>query len=426
MKLDAARLIARLDELGRIGSADSGADEQGRTRLALTEEDRLARDLVSAWMRETGADVMSDAIGNLHCVLRGTGDEPPVMTGSHIDTVRRAGALDGCYGVVAGIEALDAISSTGAAPRRTLVVSAFTNEEGVRYMPDLLGSRVMTKEMSLDDALNIVSTDGQRLGEELRRIGYAGECAPWEWLPGAFVELHIEQGPILDAQNVAIGVVEGVQAYSWWNVSVSGRANHAGTTPMSMRLDAGTAAMELIRGVTERSARTLTPAVATVGTFSLEPGAINVVPARATFTLDLRDPHDCTLAQAEAALHEAVSAWREAGFEASATCTARNAAVRFSAALCERIEQAARARSLPTLRLVSGASHDAQMMARVCPTAMIFVPSREGISHNPREYTQPAHLEAGAEVLLDTLAQLVEAQETPPHITSTPASGARL
>jgi beta-ureidopropionase / N-carbamoyl-L-amino-acid hydrolase len=310
-------------------------------------------------------------------------------------------------------------------PRRTLVVTAFTNEEGVRYMPDLLGSRVMTKEMSIGDALNVISTDGQRFGEELERIGYAGPHAPWQWLPGAFVELHIEQGPVLDAENLCIGVVEGVQGYAWWQISVGGRANHAGTTPMTLRLDAATAAMELIRGVTGRAVREQLPAVATVGTFSLEPGAINVVPGRASFTLDLRDPDDRTLARAEAALRDAISSIREAGFDVTATCTSRNEAVRFSAALCERIENAARARALPARRLVSGASHDAQMMARVCPTAMIFVPSREGISHNPREFTQPGHLTAGAEVLLDTLVQLVEVQETPPHNTKHSMFGAR-
>lgn len=406
MKIDAPRLISRLEQLGQVGSNAQG---EGRTRLALTEEDRLGRDLVATWMRETGGEVVVDSIGNIHCVLHGQTEDPPVMTGSHIDTVRRAGALDGCYGVIAGIEVLDAIAKTGVSPRKTLVVSAFTNEEGVRYMPDLLGSRVMTKEMSLNHAMNLISTDGQRFGEELEHIGYAGEIAPWTWLPGMFVELHIEQGPILDTKGITIGVVEGVQGYSWWKVSVAGRANHAGTTPMTMRLDAGTAAMALIRGVTERAAASQVPAVATVGTFSVEPGSINVVPGKATFTIDMRDPDDRKLARAEDDLRDAIAALEEEGFQVSATCTAKNQAVKFSTALCEQIETLASARSLSTIRMVSGASHDAQMMARVCPTAMIFIPSREGISHNPREFSEPEHLTAGAGVLLDTLAGLVEA-----------------
>lgn len=405
MKIDAIRLNARLDLLGQVGAVEG----QGRTRLALTEEDRLGRKLVSMWMRETGGEVIVDSIGNIHCVLRGQNADAPIMTGSHIDTVRRAGALDGCYGVVAGIEALDAIAKARLKPRKTLVVTAFTNEEGVRYTPDLLGSRVMTKEMSLDKALHLISTDGQRFGEELDRIGYAGEASPWEFLPSSFVELHIEQGPVLDAKHLAIGVVEGMQGYSWWHVAVEGRANHAGTTPMAMRRDAGTAAMELIHGITKRSAKSLTPAVATIGTFMLEPGSINVVPGKASFTIDMRDLHTQSLARAEADLRDAVSALRDAGFKVTLNCTSRNDPVAFSSSLCERIEKNARARSLSSMRIVSGASHDAQMMARVCPTAMIFVPSREGISHNPREFSSPEQLAAGAEVLLDTLWQLVEA-----------------
>jgi N-carbamoyl-L-amino-acid hydrolase len=361
------------------------------------------------WMGETGAEVVVDSIGNIHAVLRGQSDDDPIMTGSHIDTVRRAGALDGCYGVVAGIEVLAAIVKARLKPRRTLVVTAFTNEEGVRYTPDLLGSRVMTKEMSLEKALSVISTDGQRFGEELDRIGYAGEASPWDFLPSAFVELHIEQGPVLDAKGLAIGVVEGVQGYSWWNVTVEGRANHAGTTPMAMRLDAGTAAMELIRGITKRSADSLTPAVATIGTFVLEPGSINVVPGKASFTIDMRDPYNQTLSRAEADLRDAVSALRDEGFKVTLSCTSRSDPVPFSSSLCERIEKNAQSRSLSSMRIVSGASHDAQMMARVCPTAMIFVPSSEGISHNPREFSSPAQLAVGADVLLDTLWQLVEA-----------------
>nr|WP_284506996.1 M20 family metallo-hydrolase [Caballeronia sp. GAFFF1] len=396
---------ARLDLLGQVGAVEG----QGRTRLALTEEDRLGRKLVSMWMRETGAEVVIDSIGNIHCVLRGQSDDAPIMTGSHIDTVRRAGALDGCYGVVAGIEVIAAIVKARLKPRKTLVVTAFTNEEGVRYTPDLLGSRVMTKEMSLSDALHVVSTDGKRFGEELDRIGYAGEASPWEFLPSAFVELHIEQGPVLDAKGLAIGVVEGVQGYSWWHVAVEGRANHAGTTPMALRLDAGTAAMELIRDITKRSADSLTPAVATIGTFALEPNSINVVPGKASFTIDMRDPYIQTLARAEADLRDAVAALRDEGFKVTLNCTSRNDPVPFSSSLCERIENNAQARSLSSMRIVSGASHDAQMMARVCPTAMIFVPSREGVSHNPREFSTPAQLATGADVLLDTLWQLVEA-----------------
>jgi beta-ureidopropionase / N-carbamoyl-L-amino-acid hydrolase len=403
VKLDTDRLLARLHALGEVGATDG----QGRTRLALTNEDRLGRDLVVAWLHEAGAEVSIDAVGNIHGVLHGTGDEPPVMTGSHIDTVRRAGALDGCYGVVAGIEVLDAMQRAGVRPRKALIVTAFTNEEGVRYMPDLLGSRVLTKEMSVADALALVSTDGQRFGEELQRIGYAGALAPWDHLPGSFVELHIEQGPVLDATGTQIGVVEGVQGYSWWTVAVTGRANHAGTTPMHLRQDAGSAAMGLAQHLVQLSATEALPAVATVGTFRLEPGSINVVPGKASFTLDLRDPDDRTLSRAEAALSQAVAALRADGFGVQAERGSHHPAVRFSAPLCDGIEAAAARRGLSSRRMVSGASHDAQMMARVCPTAMVFVPSRGGVSHNPAEHSEPQQLIDGAQVLLDMLAGLV-------------------
>jgi beta-ureidopropionase / N-carbamoyl-L-amino-acid hydrolase len=403
MNIDRNRLLARLDELGRVGTSHGS----GRTRLALTEEDRLARDLVATWMREAGAQVCIDSIGNIHGVLRGADDGPPVVTGSHIDTVKRAGALDGCYGVVAGVEVIAAFHSAGTIPAKTLVVTAFTNEEGVRYAPDLLGSRVMTKDIGVAEALQLTSTDGERCGEELRRIGYAGDHAPWDFLPGVFVELHIEQGPILDTRRIPIGVVEGVQGYSWWKISVSGRANHAGTAPMSMRLDAGAAAMQIASQLTERSIVDQSPSVATIGTFSVEPGAINVVPGKATFTVDFRDPSDEGLARAEVALRRSLDKLKDAGFITTMECISRNSAVTFNDGICEEIAEVAAERSLPILRMVSGASHDAQMLARICPTAMIFVPSRGGISHNPEEFTEPVDLVNGAEVLLGTISRLM-------------------
>jgi len=403
MNIDRNRLLARLDELGRIGMAGA----PGRTRLALTEEDRLGRDLVTAWIREAGAQVYIDSIGNIHGVLRGAEGGPPVMTGSHIDTVKRAGPLDGCYGVVAGIEVIAALHGAGTLPARTLVVTAFTNEEGVRYAPDLLGSRVMTKDISVAEALQLISTDGERCGEELRRIGYAGDHAPWDFLPGIFVELHIEQGPVLDTRRIPIGVVERVQGYSWWKISVSGRANHAGTAPMSMRLDAGAAAMQIASQLTERSVVNQSPSVATIGTFSVDPGAINVVPGKATFTVDFRDPSDEGLERAELALRRSLDKLQNAGFSTTMECISRHCAVTFSDAICKEIAEAAAERSLPTLKMVSGASHDAQMLARLCPTAMIFVPSRGGISHNPEEFTDPDDLANGAEVLLGTISRLI-------------------
>jgi len=403
--IDRERLLARLRQLGEVGADPRG----GRTRLALSEEDRAGRDLVAGWMRQAGASVHVDRIGNMHAVLEGSGGGAPIMTGSHIDTVRRAGAYDGCYGVVAGIEVLDAIARLPGRPARTVVATAFTNEEGVRFAPDLLGSRVLAKDISLDEALAAVSGDGAVLGAELERIGYAGRDSPWRFLPAAFVELHIEQGPVLDRDGARIGIVRGVQGYSWWQVSIAGRANHAGTTPMDMRLDAGAAAMSLAAELAERARREGVPRVATVGTFELEPAAINVVPGRAVFTVDFRDLDDETLREAERRLRRALRRLDERGYATSMQCLARTAAVRFDAALCDEIAGLAAAARLPCADMHSGASHDAQMMAGICPTAMIFVPSKDGISHNPQEHTEPADLAAGAGLLLETMLQLAQA-----------------
>jgi beta-ureidopropionase / N-carbamoyl-L-amino-acid hydrolase len=400
--IDPRRLDARLEELGRIGHDERG----GRTRLALTSEDKDGRDLVVRWLQEAGARVCVDRIGNIYGVSEGRSDAPPIMTGSHIDTVARAGALDGCYGVLAGIEVLQVLRDRGLCPNRRIVVAAFTNEEGARFTPDLLGSRVIAKDISLEAALALAARDGAVIGDELRRIGYAGEMSPWELLPHAFVELHIEQGPILDAEQMPIGVVEGVQGHSWWRITIEGTANHAGTTPMRMRRDAGTAAMALALRLSEHARTHGIPDVATVGVMKLEPGSINVVPGRAEFTLDLRDPRDEALHAAEQFLAQALSELDASGLRSSSQQLSRHPAVVFDRQLCALIEAQAKELGLATRRMSSGASHDAQMMARLCPTAMIFVPSSKGISHNPREHTDASQLHAGANLLLRTVLRL--------------------
>jgi N-carbamoyl-L-amino-acid hydrolase len=408
LAIDGDRLLRRLRELGEIGADPRG----GRTRLALTEADRTARELIVRWLTEAGAGVCIDRIGNIHGMLQGLSDLPPIATGSHIDTVVRAGAYDGCYGVVAGIEVLHTLRAAGELPRVSIAVLVFTNEEGVRFAPDLLGSRVVAADLTLEDALAVRSADGCRIDEELQRIGFAGSVSPCELRPSHFVELHIEQGPMLAAEERAIGIVEAVQGHSWWQVTIEGVANHAGTTPMVLRHDAGAAAMQLadrlIRDAEERGI----PNVATVGMIRFEPGAINVVPGRATFTLDMRDDSARSLRRAEQRLHEALLRLDRAGYRTHAQCTSRHEPVAFDAGLCKVLEQVAAKRGLPARRMLSGASHDAQMMARVCPSAMIFVPSHRGISHNPAEHTERQHLVQGADLLLHALLELANNPET--------------
>ncbi|OWJ98229.1 hypothetical protein B6S59_01235 [Pseudomonas sp. A46] len=399
--INGERMLSRLEQLGRIGGLSAG----GCTRLALTDEDKAGRDQIVTWLREAGATIYIDQIGNIYGVVEGTAPGRPVMTGSHIDTVSRAGNLDGCYGVIAGIEMLQSIKDAGLQPRYSLGVTVFSNEEGVRFSPDLLGSRVIAKDISLDEALAALSKDGKDFGEELKRIGYRGDLSPWELIPQKFVELHIEQGPQLEASGVQIGVVEAVQGHSWWQVVVEGCANHAGTTPMTLRKDAGAAAMELACALQSSALQGL-PDVATVGTFSLEPNAINVVPGRARFTVDFRDAENAKLRKADALLLFHAKKLEENGFTVNLTSLSRSLSVSFDYGLCDVIEREAERFGATTMRMVSGASHDAQMIATLCPTAMLFVQSISGISHNPREKTPDTDLVMGAQILTETLWSL--------------------
>ncbi len=402
--VDASRLLGRLRQLGAIGR--EGGD--GPTRLAASDAEKAGRDLVAGWFAAAGLEVAVDRIGNLFGIWRG-GDPAlaPVMVGSHIDTVINAGIFDGCYGVLAGLEVIETMRAAGMAPGRPVVVAAFTNEEGVRFAPDMLGSLVYAGGLALEAGLATVGTDGAVLGAELARIGYAGPHEPGFLRPHAYVELHIEQGPVLDREGVPIGAVENLQGISWQRVTIDGVANHAGTTPMSMRHDAGQAAARVITFLRDRAGRGNVPTVATVGCMAFEPNAINVIPSRATFTVDLRDPDEARLREEEAALARYLVELAEAeGVTISVERLARFEPVIFEGAIVAAVERAAAGRGLRSRRMTSGAGHDAQMMARLCPAAMIFVPSIDGISHNPRERTLDADLVGGANVLLDTVCHL--------------------
>lgn len=402
--INTERLLTRLNMLAEIGLSADGE----LTRLALSDEDAAARDLIVHWMQETGAEVWVDQIGNIHGVIAGEQEQPAICTGSHIDTVNCAGKLDGCYGVLAGIEILQTIKDQGLTPGTPIEVIVLSNEEGVRFTPDLLGSRVMVKDISLSEALAAESRNGDRFGSELKRLGYDGERDPWHKLPGKFLELHIEQGPVLESTGNQIGVVEAVQGHSWWQIDIHGSANHAGTTPMNLRLDAGQAAMSVAQHITEMSTSEGIPAVATIGTFSLGPGSINVVPGHARFTLDFRDANAEQLRQADIYLHKEARQLEQKGFTVSLKCLSRAEPVFFSSEIATAIRDAASKRTSRILNMISGASHDAQMIARICPTAMIFVPSVGGISHNPAEFTHSEDLATGAQVLADVIWKLAK------------------
>ncbi len=402
--VDGKTLLAQIDELGRIGT-DTAVG--GRTRIALSDDDKAGRDLVVKWMHELALEVRIDRIGNVFGTLRtdkDSGEQAPLMIGSHIDTVKNAGALDGCYGVLAGLAVIRAYRAAGVLPSRPITVAAFTNEEGVRYQPDMMGSLVYAGGVSVDEVLNVIGTDGTRLGDELARIGYAGNMEPGAMVPHEYLELHIEQGPILESENILIGAVENLQGISWQKLSITGSANHAGTTPTQLRHDAGWVAASIITFLRDLANASHGTTLATVGSICFEPNLINVIPRKATLTVDLRDPNEGRLKSAEKKLNdflEKISV--ESNVEISTERLARFEPVEFNQNIVSDIECSARQFGVSCRRMTSGAGHDAQMMARISPAAMIFVPSKQGISHNPAEYTEPEQLILGANILLDVV-----------------------
>ncbi len=403
LRIDPARLGARLDALGAIGAIAGG----GVCRLALSDEDRAGRDLVVGWMKALGLSVSIDAIGNVVGLRAGSESAAPVMTGSHIDTVRTGGRFDGNLGVLAGLEVVQVLNDAGITTRRPLAVAFFSNEEGARFSPDMMGSLVYVGGLRLEDALASVGIDGATVGDCLQRIAYAGPAACGKASVHAYVELHVEQGPVLEAEGFTIGAVQGVQGISWTEFTLLGVSNHAGTTPMRLRHDAGYVACAIARYARQIADEMGGNQVATVGAINLFPNLVNVIANKAVFTVDLRNTDEAALQAAERRLHAFAGETAAAeGVSLSSRPLARFEPVDFDPDSVALVEATARRLGLSVKRLPSGAGHDAQMLARICPSAMIFVPSVGGISHNVKEFTSPADLEAGANVLLHTLLQL--------------------
>jgi N-carbamoyl-L-amino-acid hydrolase len=404
-RVDGARLWRRLQELGEVGRIPG--TERGVCRLALTDADKAGRDLVVRWMKELGLEVTIDAFGNGVGVRRGREDGPPVMTGSHIDTVATGGRYDGNLGVLGGLEVVAALNDAGVVTRRPLAVAFFTNEEGARFQPDMMGSLVWAGGLPLQQALDTVGIDGKKAGDELRRIGYAGPASVGRPSVHAYVELHIEQGPVLEAEGYRIGAVTGVQGISWTELTFTGQSNHAGTTPMSHRRDAGLVAA-LVAAEVRKVARELGGhQVGTVGALTLVPNLVNVVARTAVMTVDLRNTDEAALQEAERrVMGFAERAAAEEGVTLARRTLARFQPVAFDPRLVGRVEAIAAELGQRVMRLPSGAGHDAQIVAGVAPACMIFVPSVKGLSHNVEEYTAPEEIAAGAEVLLRLLTEL--------------------
>ena len=404
--INGTRLLARIAELAQIGAIEG---TQGCSRLAFTDSDREGRDLVVTWMTDLGLTVTVDAVGNVVASTGDAGAAGAVMAGSHIDTVGTGGRFDGNLGVLAGLEVIEATLAANVDLKRPLAVAFFSNEEGSRYPPDMMGSLAYVGGMSVESVLEVEGADGTIVGEELERIGYRGAAPCPGAVPHAFVELHIEQGPVLDNEAVQIGVVEGVQGISWTEFKFIGQSNHAGTTPMSLRRDPMAVAAEVAVAARAIATDLGGAQVATVGSLTLHPNLVNVVPAHATMTVDLRNTDETLLRQAEQQLMDSVQqiADRE-DINVESRSLARFEPVEFDERVVDAIEALAQQKGLSTRRMPSGAGHDAQMIARVCPTGMIFVPSLDGISHNPAEHTDDEDLVAGAQLLADAMLALTE------------------
>lgn len=406
LKINKERLIKRIKTLSEVGRNDKGE----LVRLALTDEDKAGRDLVKSWFEELDLIVQLDQFGNMFATweTKENKGEKPLMLGSHIDSVIDAGIYDGVLGVLSGLEVIETLKENEYETNRPITIAAFTNEEGVRFPPSMLGSLVYSGDLSLDKALDTIGMDGKRMGDELERIGYKGEHKPGFIKPEWYLELHIEQGPILEAEDVQIGAVYNLQGNSRREIILTGEANHAGSTPNYLRKDPMQAfayfSSSLYNYINDNELAT----VATIGSIKLEPNAATIIPSKVTFTLDMRSPEDKGFNEAQSFVRNLLKEIETEGkIGVQATEFAIFEPVVFDKTLGDTITEAAKSLNLSVKRMTSGAGHDAQMMNRIAPSAMIFVPSKDGVSHNPLEYTSDEEIENGGNVLLTTVMRLL-------------------
>lgn len=397
MRIDRKRLQASIEELGRIGETPRG----GLTRLALTDDDKRARDRMVTWMREAGLRVTMDRMGNIFGERPGSSPLPPVMMGSHVDSVPTGGKYDGQLGVLCGLEVIRALDDGRVRTRHPVTLVIFTNEEGARFQPAMIASGVMAGKISLEDAYNARDRDGIRLVDELERIGYLGSepCVPRPFK--AYLELHIEQGPFLEEEGLSVGVVEGIVAIAWSRLTIHGVQDHAGPTPMRIRHDALVAAAAVVTGVRSIAGKLGGDAVTTVGTLDVAPNIVNAIPGRVRMSIDVRDPRTETLDRARAMIDTVVrEACEREGVRYELEHYWRVPYTPFDRAVVDAVERAAKTNGARYRRITSGAGHDAQYMAAIGPTGMVFVPSREGRSHCEEEFTPMDDIEHGANTLL--------------------------
>jgi N-carbamoyl-L-amino-acid hydrolase len=413
--IDGQRLWRSLMELAKVGAYhDETCGLVGVNRLALTEADGEGRKLVKRWFEEAGLQVRIDRIGNT--IARRSGKDralEPIMAGSHIDSVPTGGAFDGALGVLGALEVIRTLNDHGIETARPIEIGFFTDEEGARFGTDMLGSAVACGRISLDEAHGLKDKAGLSVRGELEKIGFLGDAEPRLQKPHAYVEVHIEQGPILAARGMELGVVTGVQGISWQEVTITGKSAHAGTTPMELRKDAGLAASKLNVFMHEMvaSGRYGRDLRATMGRIEPIPNRVNIVPSRVVCTVDLRNPDDEAMSTAEQDLSKYYQRLEaEVGVQISARQTAKTPRIPFSTKVQALIASKMSAHGIKFQEILSGAGHDAQEFASICPTGMIFVPGEyDGISHNPREYSTPEACTRGVNILLETMLDLANA-----------------
>ncbi len=409
LRIDSDRLWRSLMEMAEIGATEKG----GVCRLALTDEDKEGRDLFVRWCEEAGCMVSVDKLGNIFARRPGKDDgKPPIMTGSHLDSQPSGGKFDGAYGVLAGLEVIRSLNDHGIETEAPVEVSVWTNEEGSRFAPSMVGSYTFIGGHDLDFALACADLDGKTMGEELERIGYAGD-APVGGRPiGAFFETHIEQGPILEAEEKTIGVVTGVQGIHWFDASFTGRESHAGPTPMAVRRDSLVGAARVIEGVNRMGHAHQPGACATVGHIQAWPNSRNVIPGRTTMQIDLRHPDATTLDGMGRELETLV---RQTAVDLNLEWTfeqvMNSAPAIFDGDCVAAVRGGAERGGYGHMDITSGAGHDACAMSKVAPTAMVFVPCEDGVSHNELESATPDDLAAGCNVLFHAMLERAMAED---------------
>lgn len=402
MLINGERLKDSLEKFADYGRTANN----GVTRLSLSEEDRLARNYFRSCCEELGLDVKVDDMGNMYATLAGTEDKPPIVIGSHLDSVKKGGRFDGVLGVLAGLEVVRTLIDNNVKPKIPVTIANITNEEGARFEPSMMASGVLSGKFDKAKMVQSTDVDGITFGEALKSIGYEGDEANRLKEATAFIEIHVEQGPILEHENLTIGVVECVLGMCCYEIEVTGESDHAGTTPMGMRKDALFATNNLITEARTKLNTLDDDLVYTMGRLNVLPNIHTVIPNKVIFTLEARHQNPATIQKVEEIIQGLTQSSANEGCEIKATKLWGRDTVWFDQDLVDSVEQATQTLGYSYKRMVSGAGHDAQFLASYIPSAMIFAPSINGKSHCEEELTTYEDCEKGVNVILETVLSL--------------------